>query len=103
MYMHHHIVTALCLCSSISQPVQPQPYVKRQHEYISEDIYRCCNPDVNAPFRNLQDALDRLLPYHVGDPLFLSLIPFLNKVSTGTRAERLETSLSSDCAGVSRR
>ena len=52
-------------CSSAPTPVQQQPYVKRQQEYISDDVYRCCNPDIHAPFRNLQDALDRLLPYHV--------------------------------------
>ena len=46
--------------------MQAQPYVKRQQEYISEDVWRCCNPDIQTPFRNLQDALDRLLPYHVG-------------------------------------
>ncbi len=45
--------------------MQAQPYVKRQQEYISEDVWRCCNPDIQTPFRNLQDALDRLLPYHV--------------------------------------
>ena len=55
----------LDICSGAPTPVQQQPYVKRQQEYISDDVYRCCNPDIHAPFRNLQDALDRLLPYHV--------------------------------------
>ncbi|CAL5219160.1 g942 [Coccomyxa viridis] len=55
----------LILPSSVTIPVRAQPYVKRQQEYISEDVWRCCNPDIQTPFRNLQDALDRLLPYHV--------------------------------------
>ena len=38
----------------------------RQSDYITEDMHKVCCPDVQTPFRNVEDALDRLLPYHVG-------------------------------------
>ena len=52
----------------LQQPAPAQagpPHVKRQQEYIQEDVWRCCNPDINRPFSSFQDAVDRLLPYHV--------------------------------------
>lgn len=38
---------------------------KRQQDYIHEDIVRLLNPDCNRPFSNFEDAVDRLLPFHV--------------------------------------
>ena len=37
----------------------------RQSDYITEDMHKVCCPDVQTPFRNVEDALERLLPYHV--------------------------------------
>lgn len=36
-----------------------------QAEHITQDAKRLCTVDIATPFRNLQDALDRLLPFHV--------------------------------------
>eukprot|EP00891_Asterochloris_glomerata_P000444 jgi/Astpho2/444/Aster-x0020 len=36
----------------------------RQSDYITEDMHKVCCPDVQTPFRNVEDALERLLPYH---------------------------------------
>jgi hypothetical protein len=38
---------------------------KRQLELLNEDAKRLCTVDIHTPFRSLQDALDRLLPFHV--------------------------------------
>lgn len=38
---------------------------KRQLELLSEDCKRACTTDLNRPFTTLQDAVDRLLPFHV--------------------------------------
>eukprot|EP00197_Chlamydomonas_leiostraca_P010774 CAMPEP_0202874902 /NCGR_PEP_ID=MMETSP1391-20130828/26214_1 /ASSEMBLY_ACC=CAM_ASM_000867 /TAXON_ID=1034604 /ORGANISM="Chlamydomonas leiostraca, Strain SAG 11-49" /LENGTH=206 /DNA_ID=CAMNT_0049556447 /DNA_START=107 /DNA_END=724 /DNA_ORIENTATION=+ len=38
---------------------------KRQVEELYEDAKRLCTSDITAPFKNLQDAVERLLPYHV--------------------------------------
>eukprot|EP00983_Pelagomonas_calceolata_P018635 584417-Pelagomonas_calceolata.AAC.3 len=35
-----------------------------QAEHITQDAKRLCTVDITTPFRNLQDALDRLLPFH---------------------------------------
>ena len=37
----------------------------RQSDYITEDMHKVCCPDVQTPFKNVEDALERLLPYHV--------------------------------------
>ena len=34
-------------------------------ELAEQDCKKICNPDLNRPFNNLDDAVDRLLPYHV--------------------------------------
>lgn len=38
---------------------------KRQLELLAEDVKFVCAPDVQKPFSNLQDAVDRLIPFHV--------------------------------------
>eukprot|EP00884_Botryococcus_braunii_P003645 jgi/Botrbrau1/13281/Bobra.27_2s0004.1 len=46
---------------------------KRQIELIEEDIRKVCNPNILAPFSSVEDAVTRLLPYHVfyeADPVF---------------------------------
>jgi hypothetical protein len=45
-------------------------------ETAEQDCKKICNPDLNKPFTNLEDAIDRLLPYHVRFFLFLSLLFF---------------------------
>ena len=42
---------------------------KRQLEMLAEDSKRACTADVSRPFTHLQDAVDRLLPFHVRCPL----------------------------------
>ncbi|KAG7672465.1 hypothetical protein Ndes2526B_g09014 [Nannochloris sp. 'desiccata'] len=36
-------------------------------EVAEQDCKKVCNPDFNRPFTNLEDAVDRLLPYHILD------------------------------------
>ena len=36
-----------------------------QGAHIMRDAKGLCSVDVTTPFRNMQDALDRLLPFHV--------------------------------------
>ncbi|EIE25561.1 hypothetical protein COCSUDRAFT_65305 [Coccomyxa subellipsoidea C-169] len=38
---------------------------KRQQDYIHEDIFRLLNPDCNRAFSSFEDAVDRLLPFHM--------------------------------------
>lgn len=38
---------------------------KRSLEYIADDAKRLANLNVHAPFSGMQDAIDRLLPFHV--------------------------------------
>jgi hypothetical protein len=39
---------------------------KRQLELLVEDCTFVCAPDVQQAFNTLQDAVDRLVPFHVG-------------------------------------
>ncbi|BDA41809.1 hypothetical protein COCOBI_02-6030 [Coccomyxa sp. Obi] len=45
--------------------IAPPVSTKRQQEYINEDIVRLLNPDCNRPFASFEDAVDRLLPFHM--------------------------------------
>ena len=38
---------------------------RRAARFLSDDAKRVCAADVTKPFSNVQDALDRLLPFHV--------------------------------------
>ncbi|KAL6746888.1 hypothetical protein V8C86DRAFT_3203826 [Haematococcus lacustris] len=38
---------------------------KRQVEMFNEDAKRLCTLDIVTPFRHLQDAVDRLIPFHL--------------------------------------
>ncbi|GAX77687.1 hypothetical protein CEUSTIGMA_g5130.t1 [Chlamydomonas eustigma] len=38
---------------------------KRQNNLLIEDCKRVCGVDVSRPFSNLQDAIDKLLPFHI--------------------------------------
>jgi hypothetical protein len=54
---------------------------KRQLELLNEDAKRLCATDIVNPFRHLQDAVDRLLPFHVSGvgsagPRWLHTSPF---------------------------
>jgi Conserved region of unknown function on GLTSCR protein len=44
---------------------------KRQLELIEEDVRKVCNPNIAAPFSTIEDAVTRLLPYHVSRHPFL--------------------------------
>ena len=41
---------------------------KRPLELVSDDCRRVCTPDYERPFSSLYNAVDRLLPFHVGTP-----------------------------------
>lgn len=79
---------------------------KRQLELLNEDAKRLCNVDISAPFKNMQDALDRLLPFHVGARvvlrarlLGLDLVFTLNKIISVQASTWLpdQTGASSSC------
>ena len=38
---------------------------RRAARFLSDDAKRVCAADITRPFTNLQDAIDRLLPFHV--------------------------------------
>jgi chloramphenicol 3-O-phosphotransferase len=38
---------------------------RRAARFLSDDAKQVCAADVTRPFANLQDAIDRLLPFHV--------------------------------------
>ena len=40
-------------------------HAARVAEAVSRDLAALSNPDVSSPFSSLEDAVDRLLPYHV--------------------------------------
>uniref|UniRef100_A0ACD5TBS2 Uncharacterized protein n=1 Tax=Avena sativa TaxID=4498 RepID=A0ACD5TBS2_AVESA len=58
-------------------PSQPSPQQQQQQqaaqargrspemEMALQDAMRVCNPDIKTPFQSLEDAVSRLLPYHV--------------------------------------
>ncbi len=49
---------------------------KRQQDYIHEDIFRLLNPDCNRAFSSFEDAVDRLLPFHVSLATWTSMFCF---------------------------
>lgn len=55
--------------AALALPVDAQEALarsqKRQHEFLDQDCKRVCGSDYTRPFTSLQNALDRLLPYHV--------------------------------------
>eukprot|EP00158_Paraphelidium_tribonemae_P005572 Partr_v1_DN27409_c3_g1_i1_m71687 len=46
-------------------PTISQNCKRRIHESLERDVAAVTNPDVLKPFSSLEDAVDRLLPYHV--------------------------------------
>lgn len=51
-----------------SLPRPPQLLTESQimsHKKLMEDCQRLCTTNINQPFANLADAVDRLLPFHV--------------------------------------
>lgn len=56
----------LCLCRS-NAPKTPQEVQaqRAQLALMEQDCARLVNPDYLRPFASLEDAVDRLLPYHV--------------------------------------
>lgn len=57
--------------ASILQPNRPQglPHTSPAHQselqMAYQDAWRVCHPDFKRPFSSLEDACERLLPYHV--------------------------------------
>ena len=39
--------------------------LRRTARFLSDDAKQLCAADFTRPFANLQDAIDRLLPFHV--------------------------------------
>lgn len=39
--------------------------LKRSLEFLADDAKRICSVNIQEPFTNLQDAVDRLFPFHV--------------------------------------
>ncbi|KAK6161975.1 hypothetical protein DH2020_001816 [Rehmannia glutinosa] len=48
-----------------SNPPQQQLQNKASLHLAYQDAWRVCHPDVKRPFSSLEDACERLLPYHV--------------------------------------
>jgi len=44
---------------------QHQSHAARISEAVAKDLAALANPDVSTPFASVDDAVDRLLPYHV--------------------------------------
>ena len=42
-----------------------QTHAARISEAVAKDLAALSNPDVSSPFASADDAVDRLLPYHV--------------------------------------
>uniref|UniRef100_A0A0D9XZ59 GLTSCR protein conserved domain-containing protein n=1 Tax=Leersia perrieri TaxID=77586 RepID=A0A0D9XZ59_9ORYZ len=67
----------LCFLSPIYfQPSQSQTFPQQQPaatvwlpspevEMALQDVWKVCNPDFKTPFQSVEDAVSRLLPYHV--------------------------------------
>ncbi|KAK9791379.1 hypothetical protein WJX73_006977 [Symbiochloris irregularis] len=55
----------------------------RQLELLQDDARRIRNPDTTRPFTSLQDAVDRLLPYH----LFAEPFPGENAADKAIKSE----------------
>lgn len=50
---------------NISGKSHHQTHAARISEAVSRDLAALANPDVSSPFKSTDDAVDRLLPYHV--------------------------------------
>ncbi len=53
------------MAASAPRPAPESRGQKRQLELLNEDAKKLCATDIRTPFRSLQDAVDRLLPFHV--------------------------------------
>lgn len=71
---------------STKPTVRPKPALteaeqaiqRKQGVLIQEDIRRIISIDINRPFINLEDAVQRLLPMHVSHwPLLLGTFPLV--------------------------
>lgn len=45
--------------------IQHQTHGARISEAVARDLAALSNPDFSSPFRSADDAVDRLMPYHV--------------------------------------
>ncbi|KAJ4794930.1 mediator of RNA polymerase II transcription subunit-like protein [Rhynchospora pubera] len=54
------------MARSAAAPPFAQPQVRNPEiEMALQDASKVCNPDVKTPFSSIEDAVNRLLPYHV--------------------------------------
>ncbi|KAJ1685555.1 hypothetical protein LUZ63_016945 [Rhynchospora breviuscula] len=54
------------MARSAAAPPFAQPQVRNPEiEMALQDASKVCNPDVRTPFSSIEDAVNRLLPYHV--------------------------------------
>ncbi len=44
---------------------------RRQREFFASDCSKIVTQDNSRPFANFQDAVERLLPYHVGHATYM--------------------------------
>lgn len=49
----------------MTTPTTPHPPPTAQAAAVAADLAALAAPDVDAPFASLEDAVRRLLPYHV--------------------------------------
>ncbi|GLJ21948.1 hypothetical protein SUGI_0411080 [Cryptomeria japonica] len=47
------------------QKSNPRPGYQAELEMAHHDAWKVCNPDIKRPFSSLEDACERILPYHV--------------------------------------
>ncbi|XP_020522912.1 nipped-B-like protein pqn-85 isoform X1 [Amborella trichopoda] len=47
------------------KPSGLRPNIQLELEMAHQDAWRVCHPDIKRPFSSLEDACERLLPYHV--------------------------------------
>jgi hypothetical protein len=72
-------------CSPVPKPLQEMNAQRAQLALIDQDCQRLVNPDYMRPFASLDDAVDRLLPYHVSRCLLRRV--FTQQLSTGIPCE----------------
>ena len=69
VFLSLHCITVLfCDACSAATPIAAagtQQSVTKHQPAMEMDCHRICNLDANRPFTGLQDAVERVLPFHV--------------------------------------
>ena len=61
----HPLSKALPFRSQVPKAAQDSQVLRAQVALLDQDCARLVNPDYTRPFASIDDAVDRLLPYHV--------------------------------------